>query len=144
MNRAWYFLVTLILTCACLAQLPSSHATPTLNIDCGPLEEFEDENGEYLLFNPTGVVRFQGKEISYRIYYTKRKGVPLKKQSRHIITNSFRGPSQTHLDNFDFEKIIRNDLFDGDYFNSPYLEFTIQAKVPGQISKWMGCIYRRR
>ena len=124
--------------------------TPTVNdsplsvkIDCGYLENFEDEEGEYLLFNPTGKVSFAGNKINYRIYFSYKKNTPLSKQSYLNRVTSFGGTSQNQIDNFSVEHKFRDNIFDEKYYKSKYLEFTITAKVSKEPTVTSKCIYKR-
>ena len=107
------------------------------------LENFEDEEGEYLLFNPTGKVSFVGNKINYRIYFSYKKNTPLSKQSYLNRVTSFGGTSQNQIDNFSVEHKFRDNIFDEKYYKSKYLEFTITAKVSKEPTVTSKCIYKR-
>jgi hypothetical protein len=136
--------------CALISSLSLLLITPTVNaksllvkIECGNLEKLEDEEGKYLLFNPTGVVSFVGNKINYRIYFSYKKNTPLSKQSYLNRVTSFGGTSQNQTDNFSIEHKFRDNFFDEKYYKSKYLEFTITAKVPTEPTVTSRCIYKR-
>ena len=123
---------------------------PTVNagsllvkIDCGNLQNLEDEEGKYLLFNPTGKVFFSGNKINYRIYFSYKKNTPLSKQSYLNRISTFGGNSQNQIDDFSVEHEFRNSYTDEKYYLSKYLEFTITAKVSKEPTVTSKCIYKR-
>jgi len=115
----------------------------SVKIECGNLEKLEDEEGKYLLFNPTGKVSFVGNKINYRIYFSYKKNTPLSKQSYLNRVTSFGGISQNQIDNFSVEHKFRDNFFDEKYYKSKYLEFTITAKVSKEPTVTSKCIYMR-
>ena len=127
---------------SCLTVVPS-YATPTVDIDCGQLQILEDDDGRYLLFNPTGTVRFYGNKVNYIVYYTTKKKTPLSEQSRLKRLTTFSGSSKNQIDNLNIELKFGENEIGGKYFNARYLEFAIYVKVPGEKTHSYRCIYKR-
>jgi hypothetical protein len=139
-----FLLGALISSLSLLLIAPTVNASPlSVKIECGYLENFEDEEGEYLLFNPTGKVSFAGNKINYRIYFSYKKNTPLSKQSYLNRVTSFGGTSQNQIDNFSMEHKFRDNIFDEKYYKSKYLEFTITAKVSKEPTVTSKCVYKR-
>jgi hypothetical protein len=125
--------------------LPSSNASTLLvKIDCGNLQNLEDEEGKYILFNPTGKVSFIGNRINYRIYFSYKKNTPLSKQSYMNRVSIFGGAARNITDDFNVEHKFRNSFTEDKYYLSKYLEFTITAKVSSEPTVTSKCIYKRR
>ena len=134
----------LLLSLIIILIAPTANAGSLLvKIDCGSLENLEDEKGEYLLFNPMGKVFFAGNKINYRIYFSYKKNTPLSKQSYLSRVTTFGGNSRNQIDDFSIEHKFRNSFIDEKYYVSKYLEFTITAKVTNESTVTSKCIYKR-
>ena len=66
---------------------------PKLEVNCGKLLKLQDEDGQFLYFNPYVKITYYGAPLIFNAYYSTKKGEPRSKQAKRLGKVTDKAPS---------------------------------------------------